>query len=81
MRADKTTQASISETRRRFLEACGRFSIATPPAIALLLAASKRNYAVALSGGGSGGDHANNGFGNGGNDGVPGHSQHEDFDR
>ncbi len=28
-----------------------------------------------------GGSHANNGFGNGGHDGVPGHSQHEDGDR
>lgn len=38
--------------RRRFLNACGRFAIATPPAIALLLAASERKYAVAQSGGG-----------------------------
>jgi hypothetical protein len=30
---------------------------------------------------GGGGSHANNGFGNGGHDGVPGHSQHEDGDR
>jgi hypothetical protein len=28
-----------------------------------------------------GGGHANNGFGNGGGDGVPGHSNHEDNDR
>jgi hypothetical protein len=28
-----------------------------------------------------GGGHANNGFGNGGGDGVPGHSHHEDHDR
>jgi len=38
--------------RRQFLNACGRFAIATPPAVALLLAASKRKYAVAQSGGG-----------------------------
>ena len=25
--------------------------------------------------------HANNGFGNGGNDGVPGHSNHQDITR
>lgn len=66
---------SVSEARRRFLAECGRFSIATPPAVALLLAASKRKYAVATSG------HANNGYGNGGGDGVPGHSIHEDNDR
>jgi hypothetical protein len=28
-----------------------------------------------------GGSHANNGFGNGGHDGVPGHSQHQDNNR
>lgn len=84
---------SVSEARRRFLAACGKFSVATPPAIALLLAAADRKYAVAHSGGG-GGDHdhdhddhhhhhdfGNNGFGNGGDDGVPGHSHHEDNDR
>ena len=27
------------------------------------------------------GGHANNGFGNGGNDGVPGNSNHTDFNR
>jgi hypothetical protein len=65
-----------SGARRRFLAECGRFAIATPPAVALLLAASERKYAVAQSG-----SHANNGFGNGGNDGVPGNSGFEDVDR
>ncbi len=39
-----------SEARRRFLVACGKFSVATPPAIALLLASAERNFAVAQSG-------------------------------
>jgi hypothetical protein len=83
--------------RRRFLIGCGKFAAVTPPAIALILAESNRNYAMALSGGSHGhgggfghggrfghggpGDHwehrhhfADNGFGNGGHDGVPGHS-------
>jgi hypothetical protein len=58
------------ESRRKFLANCGKFAILTPPAVSLLLASSKQNFAVAASGGG----HANNGFGNGGNDGVPGNS-------
>jgi hypothetical protein len=55
------------ESRRRFLAKCGKFAIVTPPAITLMLAASSQNFAVAASGG-------NNGFGNGGGDGVPGNS-------
>jgi hypothetical protein len=42
--------SSVVEARRRFLRTCGRFSVATPPAIALLLASAERNYAVAQSG-------------------------------
>ncbi|HTI88343.1 MAG TPA: hypothetical protein VL966_17200 [Alphaproteobacteria bacterium] len=69
------TSAEISEARRRFLKQCGKFSIATPPAVALLLATAERKYAVAASGGG------NNGFGNGGGDGVPGNSNKTDVNR
>jgi hypothetical protein len=78
-------EAELAQARRRFLAACGKFSIATPPAVALLLAASERNYAVAASGGGGGGNgrsrQGNNGFGNGGGDGVPGRSPHNDINR
>ena len=59
------------ESRRKFLAKCGKFAIVTPPAITLMLAASRQNFAVAASGGSI---HANNGFGNGPNDGVPGNS-------
>ena len=77
------------DVRRRFLIGCGKFAAVTPPAIALILAESNRNYAMALSGGSHGHGHghhfgggdwhhrhhfANNGFGNGGHDGVPGRS-------
>jgi hypothetical protein len=80
-------EADVVEARRKFLAACGRFSIATPPAVALMLAAAERNYAVAASGGGGGGGNSargpqgNNGFGNGGGDGVPGNSNKSDVNR
>jgi hypothetical protein len=41
----------ITEARRRFLQQCGKFSIATPPAVALLLATANRSYATVRSGG------------------------------
>lgn len=41
------------DARRKFLAACGRLSLATPPAVALLLASADRNYAAAQSGGSS----------------------------
>jgi hypothetical protein len=36
--------------RRRFIAGCGKFALATPPAMALLLASGKGDYAVAASG-------------------------------
>lgn len=74
-------EADVVEARRRFLAACGKFSIATPPAVALMLAAAERNYAVAASGGGGASKQGNNGFGNGGGDGVPGNSNKSDVNR
>lgn len=41
----------ITEARRHFLQQCGKFSIATPPAVALLLATANRSYATVRSGG------------------------------
>jgi hypothetical protein len=67
----------LQEARREFLAKCGKLAIATPPAVTLMLAASERHYAVAQSAGGGGGARrrqGNNGFGNGGGDGVPGRS-------
>jgi len=71
---DAPDLTDASQARRRFLAACGKFALATPPAISLMLAGSERNYATAASGGSSGGSHPNNGFGNGGGDGIPGNS-------
>jgi hypothetical protein len=67
-----------STDRRAFLAKCGRYAIVTPPAVTLMLTASASNPAVAGSGFHSSG---NNGFGNGGHDGVPGKSQHQDETR
>lgn len=58
------------QDRRRFLAACGRFSVVTPPAITLLLSTSLSSQAIAISGG-RGTSQGNNGFGNGGGDGSP----------
>ena len=61
------------EARRRFLATCGKFAVITPPAMTVLLSSTAQNYAVAGSGH-SGRPQGNNGFGNGGFDGVPGNS-------
>lgn len=37
--------------RRKFLAACGRFSVVTPPAITMLLSTSLTSQAIAHSGG------------------------------
>jgi hypothetical protein len=74
MPSDPRTPASLIEARRRFLASCGKFAIATPPVVTLMLAEAERNYAVAHSGGGGSLNHGNNGRGNGGGDGVPGRS-------
>jgi len=72
---------AMVEARRKFLASCGKFAAITPPAVTLLLSAADADYAVAQSGAGrsrslgaGGGPRGNNGFGNGGSDGVPGRS-------
>ena len=75
-----TKHSDLLDARRRFLATCGKFAVITPPAMTVLLTSTAQNYAVAASGGGSvrlsggGGPQGNNGFGNGGGDGVPGNS-------
>ncbi len=74
---NKRTAIDQMQARRRFLAKCGKYAIVTPPAMTVLLSSTAQNYAVAASGGGvsfSAPVHGNNGFGNGGNDGVPGNS-------
>ncbi len=46
-----SVENDVMGARRQFLARCGKFAVATPPAISLLLAASRANYAVASSGG------------------------------
>jgi hypothetical protein len=82
MSDDLTTEARMSEARRKFIASCGKFAVVTPPAIALLLSASHRDYATAASHQGfRRGPQGNNGFGNGGGDGVPGNSGISDENR
>lgn len=68
----KPSESTVSATdRREFLSRCGKFAAITPPAVTLLLSTSLTSQAIAQSGG-------NNGFGNGGGDGVPGRSDFPD---
>lgn len=43
-------QGERMDSRRRFLQSCGRFAAITPPTMSLLLASSGKNFAVASSG-------------------------------
>jgi hypothetical protein len=72
---DNRNEQEMVDARRRFLATCGRFAVITPPAMTVLLSSTAQNYAVAASGNrGVSPSHGNNGFGNGGGDGVPGRS-------
>ena len=72
---NKHAEPDTLEARRRFLATCGKFAAITPPAMTLLLSSTAQNYAVAASGNaGVSLSRGNNGFGNGGDDGVPGNS-------
>jgi hypothetical protein len=70
--------AEADRERREFMALCGRFAALTPPAMTILLSTTLTSGAIAASGGSVQG---NNGFGNGGGDGVPGNSGQEDGDR
>ena len=71
---DKDSETDSLEARRRFLAACGKFAVITPPTMTVLLSSTAQNYAVAASGNAGRSLSGNNGWGNGGNDGVPGNS-------
>ncbi|HZD26507.1 MAG TPA: hypothetical protein VE631_09625 [Alphaproteobacteria bacterium] len=43
-------ESEMRAARRRFLASCGKLAVATPPAVTLLLVASRQNYATAISG-------------------------------
>ena len=48
-------EQDIDADRRKFLAACGRFAVVTPPAVTLLVSTSLHSDAIARSGGGGGG--------------------------
>jgi hypothetical protein len=51
------TATSVDDDRRKFLAACGKFAVVTPPALTVLLSTSLNSTAMARSGGNqSGGD-------------------------
>jgi hypothetical protein len=57
-------ETSLVDDRRKFLAACGRFAIVTPPALTMLLSTSLNSKAIAQSGGR--GDRHNTGGPDGG---------------
>jgi hypothetical protein len=48
-------EQELDADRRKFLAACGRFAVVTPPAVTLLLSTSLNSDAIARSGNGDGG--------------------------
>jgi hypothetical protein len=44
-------EAASAADRRKFLAACGKFAVVTPPAITMLLSTSLNSTAIAHSGG------------------------------
>jgi uncharacterized membrane protein len=60
------TETPVDDDRRKFLAACGKFAIVTPPALTVLLSTSLNSKAIAHSGGRQDGGGSNgNGNGNG----------------
>jgi hypothetical protein len=52
------TGTPLDDDRRKFLAACGKFAVVTPPALTMLLSTSLNSKAIANSGGSSDrGDH------------------------
>ena len=47
------TGTPVDDDRRKFLAACGKFAIVTPPALTVLLSTSLNSKAIAQSSGGS----------------------------
>jgi hypothetical protein len=76
---ENEAEVASAADRRKFLAACGKFAVVTPPAVTLLLSTSLNSTAIAHSGGTHSGGKGNNGHGNGGWDGSP--NGKEDRDR
>jgi hypothetical protein len=58
---DANSDASVDSDRRKFLAACGKFAVVTPPAVTLLLSTSLNSEAIAKSGGTGGSGNQNPG--------------------
>jgi hypothetical protein len=69
---DPESETASGADRRKFLAACGKFAVVTPPAMTLLLSTSLASTAIAQSAGrgGYGGKGDNGGYG--GDGGYPG---------
>jgi hypothetical protein len=61
--SNSVNDTSLDSDRRKFLAACGKFAVVTPPAVTLLLSTSLTSEAIAKSGGDSG-SGGNDGGGN-----------------
>jgi hypothetical protein len=62
------SETPVDDDRRKFLAACGKFAIVTPPALTVLLSTSLTSEAIAKSGSGG----SSGGSGSGGNGGQGG---------
>jgi hypothetical protein len=51
MTQSNSRKTDADEDRRKFMAACGKFAVVTPPAITLLLSTSLNSTAIAHSGG------------------------------
>jgi hypothetical protein len=51
---DEPPVTPLDDDRRKFLAACGKFAVVTPPALTVLLSTSLTSTAIARSGGGVG---------------------------
>jgi hypothetical protein len=57
------TSTPVDDDRRKFLAACGKFAVVTPPALTVLLSTSLNSKAIAHSGGRPDGDPGQGGYG------------------
>jgi hypothetical protein len=65
---DEPPVTPLDDDRRKFLAACGKFAVVTPPALTVLLSTSLNSKAIAYSGGRADhhrGDHDREGYSRG----------------
>lgn len=59
------SETPVDDDRRKFLAACGKFAVVTPPALTVLLSTSLTSEAIAHSGTGGSSGGGGNGQGDG----------------